>query len=69
MLILSRRQGESIVIGNGITVTVMRVRGKTVNLGIDAPKEIGVRRSELCERTGEFDLPSLRVVQATLGVR
>jgi carbon storage regulator len=69
MLILSRRCGESIVIGQGITVTVMQVRGKAVSLGIDAPKEIGVRRSELCERSREFESPSLTALQVTLGLR
>ena len=69
MLILSRRSGESIVIGRGISVTVMHVRGKAVSLGIDAPKEIGVRRSELCERSREFESPGLRALQATLGLQ
>ncbi|MEX2112988.1 MAG: carbon storage regulator CsrA [Pirellulales bacterium] len=69
MLVLSRRIGESIVIGSGITVTVMQVRGKSVSLGINAPKEIGVRRSELCGRSQEVESPSLRVLQTTLGLR
>lgn len=69
MLVLSRRSGESIVIGKGITVTVMHVRGKAVSLGIDAPKAIEVRRSELCERSRAFESPSLRAVQVTLGVQ
>jgi carbon storage regulator len=49
MLVLSRKRGESIVIGGGITVTVVKVQGTAVGLGIDAPKEIGVHRSELCQ--------------------
>ena len=69
MLILSRRSGESIVIGKGITVTVMHVRGKAVSLGIEAPKEIGVRRSELCERSRSFESPAPRTLQATLGLQ
>ena len=69
MLILSRRCGESIVIGNGITVTVMHMRGKAVSLGVDAPKEIRVRRSELSERSREFESPSLTAMQATLGLQ
>jgi carbon storage regulator len=51
MLILSRKTGESIVIGRGITVTVKKMKGKVVQLGIDAPKEIPIHRSELQERT------------------
>jgi carbon storage regulator len=69
MLILSRRSGESIVIGKGITVTVMHVRGKAVSLGIEAPKEIGVRRGELCDLSRQIESPSLRALQATLGLR
>lgn len=69
MLILARRTGESIVIGSGITVTVMQVRGKAVSLGINAPREIGVRRGELCERKQPFESPSLRALQVALGLR
>ena len=53
MLVLSRKNGESIVIDGGITVTLIAVRGNVVQLGIEAPKEIPVRRSELCERIQE----------------
>lgn len=47
MLCLSRRTGESIVIGDVIVITVVEVRGDKVRLGIEAPKEIGVHRSEI----------------------
>jgi carbon storage regulator len=50
MLVLSRKLGESIVIGGHITVTVKRMKGNVVQLGIDAPKEIPIHRSELQER-------------------
>ena len=50
MLILSRKSGESIVIGGDVTVTVLDVRGSVVRLGIAAPKEISVHRSEVQER-------------------
>lgn len=50
MLVLSRRNGESIVIGNGIVVTVLAVKGKTVRLGINAPPEVVVHRQEVQER-------------------
>ena len=69
MLILSRRCGESIVIGRGITVTVMQVRGKAVSLGIDAPKQIRVRRGELSDRSREFESPGLGALQVMLGLR
>lgn len=47
MLVLSRKIGQSIVIGEKITVTVVAVKGNRVRLGIEAPEQIGVFRSEL----------------------
>lgn len=47
MLVLSRRVGESIVIGDGITVTVLEVRGDVIRIGIDAPRSVAVHRAEL----------------------
>ena len=50
MLVLSRKPGESLVIGRDITVTVIRMKGNVAQLGIDAPKEVPIHRSELHER-------------------
>jgi len=50
MLILTRTQGESIQIGEAVTVTVLGVRGGQVRVGIDAPKQIKVLRTELLDR-------------------
>ncbi|MCL4428315.1 MAG: carbon storage regulator CsrA [Deltaproteobacteria bacterium] len=47
MLILARKTGESIKIGDDITLEVISVAGNTVKIGIDAPKEIGIFRKEL----------------------
>lgn len=47
MLVLTRRVGESIVVGNDIVVTVLEVRGEVVRVGIDAPREISVHRQEV----------------------
>ena len=47
MLVLSRRVGESIVIGDGIMITVLEARGDNIRLGIVAPREVAVNRSEL----------------------
>jgi carbon storage regulator len=46
MLILSRRVGESVLIGEGISITVLRVKGSQVRLGVTAPKNIAVRRED-----------------------
>ena len=53
MLILTRKRGEQIVIGNDITVTVMELRGSAVRLGIDAPKELPAHRREVFDRLRE----------------
>lgn len=47
MLVLSRKLGETVVIGNGIRVTVVSVRGNKVRLSIDAPEDVRILRSEL----------------------
>ncbi len=47
MLVLSRRVGESIVIGDDVVVTVLEVRGDVVRVGVDAPRHVQVRRQEL----------------------
>ena len=44
MLILTRRIGESLVIGNDVTMTVLGVKGNQVRIGVDAPKEVAVHR-------------------------
>ncbi|GIG30644.1 carbon storage regulator CsrA [Cellulomonas marina] len=49
MLVLSRRVGERLLIGDGIVVTVIEVRGDGVRLGIDAPREVRVHRAEVLE--------------------
>lgn len=47
MLVLSRRAGESVVIGEDVTVSVLEVRGDVVRIGIDAPRSVAVHRAEL----------------------
>ena len=50
MLILTRRIGEVIMIGEDITVTVLEVKGNQVRVGVQAPREIPVHRQEVYER-------------------
>jgi len=50
MLILTRRVGESLLIGDDVTVTVLGVKGNQIRIGVDAPKTTSVHREEIYER-------------------
>ena len=50
MLILTRRVGETVVIGEDVTVTVLGVKGNQVRLGVNAPREVTVHREEIYDR-------------------
>ena len=50
MLILTRRVGETVMIGNDVTVTVLGVKGNQVRIGVNAPRDVAVHREEIYER-------------------
>lgn len=50
MLILTRRIGESLVIGDNVRIRILGIKGRQIRLGIDAPKEVSVHREEIYKR-------------------
>jgi len=58
MLILTRKSGETITIGEDIQVRVLGIRGGQVRIGIDAPRDVAVNREEICERIRNDELAS-----------
>ena len=60
MLILTRRIGETLVIGDGTTATILDIKGNQIRLGIDAPKEIEILREEIL-----IDLEQPQPIQKT----
>lgn len=61
MLVLTRKVGEAIVIGDDVTVTVLEVRGDVVRLGIDAPRSVRVHREEVLAQISQANHASAAV--------
>ena len=57
MLILTRKTGESIMIGDSVVVKVLGVRAGQIKIGVDAPKDLSVHREEIYKRIQEEDAP------------
>ncbi|MAT15323.1 MAG: carbon storage regulator [Planctomyces sp.] len=50
MLVLSRKPGESIVVGDGVRISVVKVQGSRIQIGIEAPHDVSIRRAELADK-------------------
>jgi len=59
MLILTRKKGEAIAIGDNIQIQVLNVKGGQVRIGIDAPRDVSVNREERVESTGHNIAPPI----------
>lgn len=60
MLVLSRKPGERILIGDDVAITIVRIGPNNVRVGIDAPRDMNIVREELCFRTPESSRPADR---------
>lgn len=61
MLVLSRKPGERILVGNDVVVTIVRIGPNTVRIGVDAPVHMNIVREELCEANAIED--AIRIAQ------
>jgi carbon storage regulator len=66
VLVLSRREGEKVMIGDDVVVTVVAVRGDTVRLGIEAPRDVPVNRPEAREAVARANGASVRFDDAAV---
>tara|TARA_R110002167_G_scaffold236482_1_gene441677 strand:+ start:172 stop:390 length:219 start_codon:yes stop_codon:yes gene_type:complete len=65
MLVLARKVGERIHLGDDVVVTVTAIKGNRIHLGINAPQEVSIRRGELLEFSQSFADPATSCVQGT----
>ena len=64
MLVLTRRPGESIVVGQNIIITVIEIKGGQVRIGIDAPREVQVHREEVYEQVRQENIAAVESARA-----
>jgi carbon storage regulator len=68
MLILTRKSGEQIAIGDHIVITVLETKGNQVKLGIDAPRDVTVHRQEVYEKVCKENLAAARIMAEDLSI-
>jgi len=62
MLILTRRVGETLIVGDDVTITVLGVKGNQVRIGVNAPKDVSVHREEIYQRIQREKVAHLEAV-------
>lgn len=67
MLILTRRVGETLMVGDEVTVTVLGVKGNQVRIGVNAPKDVAVHREEIYQRIQQEKTPGDAAVDDDAG--
>ena len=68
MLVLSRKPGESILIGDDIEISIVEVRGDTVRIGINAPRNITILRQELMAEVAKTNIEAVSTVRDAEGI-
>ncbi len=75
MLVLTRKQGEKILIGDDIVITILDVRGDSIRIGIDAPRGVAIQRDEVVRAVTEANIAASHAdsdaearIKATLGL-
>jgi carbon storage regulator len=64
LLILTRKSGEGLVIGDGIRITVVEIRGKQIRLGIEAPSDVVILREEVYRRVSDENVQAAGVLES-----
>lgn len=68
MLVITRKPGERITVGDNVVVTVVEVKGSLVKLGIEAPRSISIHRQEIYDRIREQNMESSEIDASDLGM-
>lgn len=67
MLVLSRKLGESVQVGNGIVIRILEVRRSRVRIGIEAPSSVRIRREEIAGQAGNREIEAELFMASTTG--
>lgn len=66
MLVLNRKEGESIQIGKNISIKIIEIKGQQLKIGVDAPKDVQILRSELYNEVSDMNMKSMVTTKVNL---